>query len=125
MRTLTKLSLEDIQEVQQELGVVLPTLYKTLLIELGYGRLDQWREIYHPSQIHSLYDEVFDDPEWLFNIYFPFGCNDQKQEIWIIDVRQEKAASIWHEYHPESWEEEKWLPYDEWAITYLSEYRSG
>jgi hypothetical protein len=119
---MKKLSAEEIHKTEQELGVVLPTLYRTLLQEIGYGQLDRGRsrEIYHPSQIAGIYEDVFDDPDWLFNIYFPFGSNERKQDIWVIDVRREKAATIWHESHPDDWCEMEWLPYEQWRETYLN-----
>jgi hypothetical protein len=57
----------------------------------------------------------FDDPAQLFSSYFPFGCNNATQEMWIIDGARELAASIWHETVPESWPEEQWLSYAEWV----------
>jgi hypothetical protein len=57
----------------------------------------------------------------LFHPYFPFGCNNGKQELWVIDAAAERAASIWHETHPADWPEEEWLDYHEWIIRFLDD----
>lgn len=110
MRTLKNV---EIEEIEKELGLKLPSLYHRLLAELGYGRLGPL-EIYHPSQIRDLYESFFDDPGQLFRAYFPFGCHNELQEIWVIDVTSEKAASIWHETVPDDWPEEQWLVSEKW-----------
>jgi hypothetical protein len=55
----------------------------------------------------------------LFAPYFPFGCDNNRQELWIIDAEQEMAASIPHDVHPDDWPEEEWLAYDVWRARFL------
>jgi hypothetical protein len=94
-------------------------LYRRLLIEIGYGSVGDVAEIYHPSAVQEMYETFFDDPAQLFQLYFPFGCRNSKQEVWVIDAAVERAASIWHETVPDDWPDEEWLPYDQWVRTYL------
>jgi len=116
-----KISNNKIDRIEKTHNFTLPGLYRKLLIEMGFGEfgVDKSKDIYHPSEIRELYESFFDDPEELFNIYFPFGCDNETQELWIIDVKQEKAASIWHETVPEDWEDESWLTYENWVINFL------
>jgi hypothetical protein len=110
----------EIDAAEAEIGVRLPSFYRQLLTEVGHGRHGD-REIYHPSLVRKLYEPFFDDPAHLFAPYFPFGCDNHLQELWIIDASAERAASIWHETVPDDWPEETWLPYDNWRKQYLSE----
>lgn len=103
----------EIDAVQAALGRDIPALYRRLLTERGHGREGDI-EIYHPLRIRALYEPFFDDPSQLFSAYFPFGCNNRTQEIWIIDLRSGKAASIWHETVPEDWPEEEWHTCEVW-----------
>ena len=118
---MKKISNNKIDRIEKTHNFTLPGLYRKLLIEMGFGEfgVDKSKDIYHPSEIRELYESFFDDPEELFNIYFPFGCDNETQELWIIDVKQEKAASIWHETVPEDWEDESWLTYENWVINFL------
>jgi hypothetical protein len=66
-----------------------------------------------------------DDPDQLFAPYFPFGCDNGKQEMWVIDGARERAATIWHETVPGGWPEEEWLSYEEWVAQNLPEDGGG
>lgn len=120
---------QEIAEIEKTLGVTLPGLYRKLLLELGFGRYGQrsdckWnttRELYHPSAIRDLYVLFFNDSDHLFHPYFPFGCNNEKQELWVIDSSVERAASIWHETVPDDWSDEEWLDYDEWVERFVND----
>ena len=114
------MSLDEIERAEAEIGVQLPTFFRQLLAEVGHGRRCDW-EIYHPSVVQELYKSFFDDPAQLFAPYFPFGCDNQLQELWIIDAQAVRAASIWHETVPDDWPEEQWLPCEEWWHRYLGE----
>lgn len=109
----------EIDAAEAEIGVRLPTLYRHLLAEVGHGRRGAV-DIYHPAAVRELYEPFFDDPAQLFGPYFPFGCDNHLQEVWVIDAAAERAASIWHETVPDDWPEEKWLTYDEWRRQYLA-----
>jgi hypothetical protein len=109
----------EIDAAEAEIGVRLPGLYRELLAEVGHGRRGDC-EIYHPSAVRALYEPFFDDPAQLFAPYFPFGCDNGLQELWVIDGAAARAASIWHETVPDDWPEEQWLPYDEWRRQHFS-----
>jgi hypothetical protein len=109
----------EIESIEQALGYKLPGLYHRLLFEVGPGPLGSEAEIYHPQAVRELYKPFFDDPRQLFNPYFPFGCQNRKQELWVIDASSEKAASIWHEAVPDDWPNAEWLPYETWIERYL------
>jgi hypothetical protein len=113
------LSNPEIHDIERNLGHKLPGLYHRLLFEIGPGRFGTAAEIYHPLTVRELYEPFFDDPGQLFRQYFPFGCQNKLQELWIIDAAAEKAASIWHETVPDDWSEEEWLPYESWIERYL------
>jgi hypothetical protein len=115
----------EIEDIERALGLKLPGLYHRLLFELGPGPFGLAAEIYHPLAVREFYGPFFDDPRQLFNPYFPFGCQNVKQELWIIDASVEKAASIWHETVPDDWPEEEWLPYETWIERYLEPEGSG
>jgi hypothetical protein len=109
----------EIEEIERALGHKLPGLYHRLLLELGPGPVGHAAEIYHPLAVRELYEPFFDDPSQLFNPYFPFGCQNTKQELWVIDASAENAASIWHETVPDDWPEEEWLPNETWIERHL------
>jgi hypothetical protein len=117
---------QQIDEVEESLGVALPGLYRKILVEIGHGLFISGNQIYHPSEIAELYKPLFDDPRQLFAPYFPIGCDNRSQELWIIDAGREMAASISHETLPDDWIAEDWLSYDEWVCKYLDrEFQSG
>lgn len=103
----------ELDTIENELAHVLPGLYRKLLVEIGFGEHGDI-EIYNPLQIRELYQFHFDDTEELFNKYFPFGCNNRSQEIWLIRVEDETVASIWHETHPDDYPDQHWVAYEEW-----------
>jgi hypothetical protein len=109
----------QIDELEESLDIVLPGLYRKLLVEIGVGELPSGRQIYDPTEIAPLYEPFFDDPGDLFDPYFPFGCHNRLQEVWIIDSSRELAASISHETVPDDWPEEEWLSYEEWIFKHL------
>ena len=123
--SMTKLDQNEIDQAEQSLGHKLPGLYHKLLVEIGYGILNPEAEVYHPAEVWELYEPFFEEPEQLFNPYFPFGNNPQTQEIWIIDGDGKRAASIWHETVPEDWPEEEWLTYEQWLQKYLKPTQSA
>jgi hypothetical protein len=124
---MQKLTHSEITEVERKLGVSLPGLYRNLLLEMGHGSFDQsggsksntTKELYHPEEVRALYTSFFENPDAIFNPYFPFGCNNNTQELWIIDAAVEKAASISHETHPDDWPEENWMSYGDWTRNYF------
>lgn len=126
MQTLTN---EEITAIEARLGVRLPGLYHKLLVEEGHGSYGQrsdckWntaKEIYHPEAVRTLYAGFFDCEALLFAPYFPFGCDHEKQVLWVIDSAKEKAASIWHETHPDDWSEERWVSYADWVTSTFDE----
>jgi hypothetical protein len=115
---MATLSNGEIDAIERDLGITLPGLYRRLLFEIGPGEFGEVA-IYHPSEVRELYEPFFDDPRQLFNPYFPFGCHNRKQELWVIDGAAEAAASIWHETVPDDWSEEQWLTYEKWIERYL------
>jgi len=142
---MSRLTYSEIDEIERLLGHKLPALYRRLLVEIGYGPVGGapgsdppfiGREfsvsevkygpvtgfdavIYHPLAVEEIYQNAFEDPEELFNPYFPFGCQNITQELWVIDASREAAASVWHETFSREWENEEWLPYDLWIERYL------
>jgi hypothetical protein len=126
---MQRLTNEAITEIEHSLGLSLPGLYRKLLLELGFGKFGQrpesklntTKELYHPAALRDLYSSFFDDPAVLFSPYFPFGCNNERQELWIIDSVRELAASIAHDTHPDDWPDEEWLSYEDWVIKYIPE----
>ena len=115
---MTPVSNTEIDAMEQELGHKLPGLYRKLLVEEGFGSFGT-REIYDPKRITEIYGCHFEDPKDLFNRYFPFGCDNESQELWIISVADERAATIWHETHPDDYLDEDWLPYEGWITKHL------
>src|SRR5262245_46312982 len=103
----------EIDAAEAAVGVRLPNLYRQLLAEVGHGRNGD-REIYHPATVRELYEPFFDHPAQLFAPYFPFGCDNRLQELWIIDASADLAASIWHETVPDDWLDEHWMECDVW-----------
>ena len=126
---MTRLTNAEIDAIESRLGVRLPGLYRKLLVEVGHGAFGQradaeWntsKELYHPDDVAGLYCDFFDDHSVLFSRYFPFGCDNDKQEVWVIDAAQEKAAGISHETHPNDWNEGPWVEYADWITAHLSD----
>jgi hypothetical protein len=116
---MTPLANPEIDDIETQLGHRLPGLYRKLLVMEGYGELGAGAVIYHPAEVREQCEAIFDEPAQLFNPYFPFGYDSDVQELWVIDAATERAASIWHETHPDDWWEEEWLPYEVWVETYL------
>ncbi len=122
MQELTVLTSAEIDAIESRLQVRLPSLYRDLLAQKGYGLFGQepdvkWntsKEIYHPESIAELYRDLFDDPSVLLSRYFPFGCDNDRQEVWVIDNINEKIANISHETHPDDWCDESWFDYGDW-----------
>jgi len=97
----------------------MPEVREGLEMPLGHGKLGKHCELYHPAEVRELYEPFFDDPRQLFAPYFPFGCNNLDQDLWVIDASLERAATIWHETVPDDWPDEDWLEYDRWVSAYL------
>ena len=105
----------EVDAVESELQLKLPGLYRKLLVEIGHGNAGDI-EIYHPKEIQQLYEFHFEVPSDLSRVYFPFGCNNRTQELWLIDISKETAATIWHETHPDDYPDERWLSYEFWVL---------
>jgi hypothetical protein len=116
---MRQLSNAELDAIETQLPGRLPGLYRKLLVEVGAGE-EGAVEIYHPLEIEELYRCHFDDPQHLFNIYFPIGCNNRSQEIWLIRIEDDRAASISHETHPDDYPEERWLSYETWLAEHES-----
>lgn len=116
---MTPVSNTEIDAMEQALGHKLPGLYRKLLVEEGFGTFGS-REIYDPRRIPEIYGCHFDEPSDLFSRYFPFGCDNETQELWMISVSAETAATIWHETNPDDYPDEEWLPYEVWISTNLA-----
>ena len=113
------MTLAEIDAAEAVIGVRLPAFYRQLLAEVGHGRNGDC-EIYHPAAVRELHEPFFDDPSQLFAPYFPFGCDNRLEELWIIDAAAGRVASIWHETVSDDWPDEQWMPCDEWRRHYLS-----
>ena len=109
-----QLSDSEIDAIESRMRVTLPALYRKLLTAVGYGRLDEDREIYHPEHIRENWESFFEDPSDLFTRYFPFGFSPRRQDMWIIRPHDERAATISHETVPDDWDAEQWQTYDDW-----------
>ena len=109
----------QINVLEKSLGAIPPGLYRKLLVEMGHGTTSSGKQIYHPTEIRPLYEPFFEDPSQIFNPYVPFGCDNQRQEVWVIDSDRELAASIWHETVPDDWPDESWLDYADWVMKYI------
>jgi len=103
----------EIHRIELALGIAIPVLYRDLLVKFGHGQ-HQDVEIYHPLEIADLYRHHFERDEDLFGEYMPFGCNNRTQEIWLTRPKENLAAAIWHETHPDDYAEEAWLTYPDW-----------
>ena len=90
-----------------ELGVTISTLYQRLLQEIGLGTLRSGSEIYYPLAVRELYQPFFDNVVMLFQPCFPLCCDNQWQEIWVIDADQKIAVPIGHETVPDEWPEDE------------------
>lgn len=111
MKRMTEAELGAIEE---RMGVQLPALYRQLLLEKGHGVFGESKEVYHPEMVEELYEPFFEDADLLFAPFFPFGCDNHKQEVWVIDAARGMVASISHETHPDDWQQEIWMPCLEW-----------
>ena len=105
---------DDIDRIEAELGLTLPRVYRDLLVRKGHGESEP-QEIHHPAEIRGLYEPFFDDPRDLFRRYFPIGCDNRTQEVWIVDVGTGRVASISHETVPDDWEDEDWMEPEAWV----------
>ena len=116
---MPRITISEVSSIENQLGRALPELYRKLLVEFGHGCVGLDAEIYHPLEVRDLYEPFLDDPTQLFNPFFPFGCDNQNQELWIIDADSDRAASIWHETHPDDWPEGRWISYSQWIDEFL------
>ena len=116
---MKQLSNSELDAIESQFPVRLPGLYRKLLVEIGAGN-DRDVEIYPPLEIEEMYRFHFEDPRQLFNIYFPIGCSNRSQEIWLIRIEDDCIASIWHETHPDDYPEERWLSYEQWLAEHES-----
>jgi hypothetical protein len=122
---MTLLTNPDIDDIETQLGHTLPGLYRKLLVMEGHGELVAGAVIYHPAEVRGQCEAIFDEPGQLFDPYWPFGYDSDAQELWVINAATERAASIWHETHPDDWWEEEWLPYEVWVERYLDPMVAG
>lgn len=112
MKLLTN---KEIDEIESSLGRGIPRFYRKLLVEIGFGESGDI-VLYHPKEIDDLYELKFDKEKLLYKKYFPFGCNNRTQELWIIDLEQDCVASIYHETYEDDWPQEDWKEYELWAL---------
>jgi hypothetical protein len=117
---MTPLSNTDIDALERTLSFTIPGLYRKLLVEIGYGQIGDV-EIYHPKNISELYEFHFENKEDLFTNYFPFGCDNRAQDIWLIRPSDERAASISHETHSDDYDDESWLEYHDWIAAHTKQ----
>ena len=118
------LSNTEIDELEKEMGLYFPLLYRKLLSETGYGEFEDI-EIYHPMLIRERYAGHFDHDADLFGTYFPFGCNNRKQEIWLIRQQDSLVASIWHETHSDDYDGDEWLDGGQWLVRHEGQLSAG
>lgn len=104
----------DIPALEASLGHPLPDAYRDLLTSFGFGRLDDGRTVYHPSEIADLYSHHFEGDDDLFNCYFPIGCDESEQTIWLVDVASGNVATIYHDTHPDDYPDEDWMVQRQW-----------
>ena len=109
------LSERELDDIEQQLGVVFPFVYRKALAQRGPGKSSDNTEIYHPAEIRELYEPFFDDPAELFTKYFPIGCDNSTQELWVVDVERNLVAAISHETVTDDWPEEEWQSYEQWT----------
>jgi hypothetical protein len=118
-KKMTRLSNSELDTIEQEIGYPIPGLYRKLLIAEGYGTFGS-REIYDPRIIPERSGCHFEEPTDLFGRYFPFGCNNATQELWIIWIEEKKAATIYHETNSNDYGDEGWQAYDDWIAEYFA-----
>lgn len=119
---MEKISNQEIDQVENELGARLPGLYRKLLVEEGYGRSASGEaELYAPLTIRDQYKKFFLEPEKGLNPYFPIGYNKLTHEIWVLDAEKELAASIPDEKTQRSLDDcdVEWLAYEDWTIQFF------
>ena len=117
---MKKLSPPELDALEARLQHRIPAPYRRLLTDTGAGEHGDV-QVYHPLEIEAAYQHHFEEPDELFNTYFPFGCNQRSKEIWLIRVADGRAAAIWYETHPESYPDERWLDWAQW----LAEHGQG
>lgn len=79
MKPLTPLELDALEARLQR---PIPAAYRELLTHTGAGEHGDV-QVYHPLEIEEAYQYHFEEPEELFNTYFPFGCNQRSQAfVW-------------------------------------------
>lgn len=114
---MTPLTSTEISSCEFAITHSLPGVYRDLLQRVGHGATDSGLIVYHPSEIYELYRHHFESAGELYLRYFPIGCDEAEQTIWLVDVASGRVASIWHETHPDDYPEEDWLEPDDWLLT--------
>lgn len=114
---MTPLSPSEISTAESDIGHCLPSVYRDLLQRVGHGRAVDGTTVYHPSDIAELYGHHFESEGDLYARYFPIGCNETEQTIWLFDVPSERVATIYHDTHPDDYEDEDWMAPEDWLKT--------
>jgi hypothetical protein len=106
-------SANELHAFETEHGVRIPSRLSAFLINRGPGIYGEV-EIHAPQDVLLRYHDFFDNPRDLITRYFPFGCNNRTQEMWVLDLSRSVAcvAKIWHETVPDDWAEEEWVPFE-------------
>ena len=104
---------EQIEAFEAANRVMIPDRLVRFLLSVGPGQFNDV-EVYRPEDVRGLYEDFFDNSGVLFARYLPFGCNNRKQEVWVLDVSVSpvRYSKICHETVPDDWPEERWMPFD-------------
>ena len=114
---MNKLTPTEISVLESSVGHRFPSPYRRMLGTVGHGDSNDNTTIYHPEEITTLYSNHFESETDLYTKYFPVGCNNTEQTLWIVDVATDRIATISHETHPDDYYDEEWLELDEWLAS--------
>jgi hypothetical protein len=114
---------QEINVFEHDNRVKLPDRLCSFLRVHGPGHYE-YIEIYSLDQIYGIYADFFDDPTEIFSRWLPFGCNNNTQELWVLDLSTSspKFAKIWHETVPDAWDDENWVSWSSFADATDSEF---
>lgn len=116
----TPLTVSEIDRIERELGHTLPPFYRRLLRANGPGPIGKHGHLYDPLITRGMY-AIFDQPDDLFGRYFPFGYQVRKDQLWLIDIALDKAATMWFQSAPDC-EDDDWLDYETWLRNNLPDW---
>lgn len=114
MPTPRRYSEADLAEIERELGRPLPRAYRRVLLTHGSGEIRPSLEVHAPGEIQERYADHFERDE-LFEVYWPIGCNNDSQELYMLRVGTDEIATIFHEVHPDDYADETWVPSTKWV----------